>query len=112
MDGVAWIMPASQALVENQPVRWCRGSAAPLGTVLSFVAFGEGWDGGASDGGGPVRQYRAGPASGGRIGAWSRELGRPEAEGLVDRKLQYRTLTRFRSLFFLPWREVSSRTSP
>jgi hypothetical protein len=45
LDGVAWIREAAAVLGENRPVHWCPGVALPLGTVLSFVAAGEGWDG-------------------------------------------------------------------
>lgn len=42
---VAWLMPASPALMENRVMGYCPGPATPYGAVAEFATNGPGWDG-------------------------------------------------------------------
>lgn len=44
-DGVSWIWPASDAIIQTKPVHACPGPMTPYGPVSNFVTNGDGWDG-------------------------------------------------------------------
>ncbi|MFH0981933.1 MAG: matrixin family metalloprotease, partial [Planctomycetota bacterium] len=45
VDGVAWIMAATQAVIDNVPGHWCPGPMTPWGYVGDYVPHDDGWDG-------------------------------------------------------------------
>ncbi|MHC4501507.1 MAG: matrixin family metalloprotease, partial [Planctomycetota bacterium] len=44
-DEVSWIWPASDAIINGEPVRRCPGPITSLGVVPNYVTLNEGWDG-------------------------------------------------------------------
>jgi hypothetical protein len=44
-DQVSWIWPASDAIINAEPVHYCPGPLTPFGPVPKYVAHDDGWDG-------------------------------------------------------------------
>ena len=44
-EDVAWIWPASDALINGEPVHVCPGALTEVGVAPNYVTNGEGWDG-------------------------------------------------------------------
>ncbi|MCH7771799.1 MAG: matrixin family metalloprotease [Bacteroidetes bacterium] len=44
-DLINWIIPASERLLNNQPVYFCPGAMTPYGPIGEFVIVHQGWDG-------------------------------------------------------------------
>jgi len=44
-DEVAYIYPASEAMISAEQIHYCEGAMTPFGPLAKFVAWSDGWDG-------------------------------------------------------------------